>query len=200
MGGGRGGMLIGSGRRCAVCLLLALRGSCSVCCGMYGAPERRAVIVGGGDCLGRLMKAVPRVPRGGIVCCCLQRWSASGLTGMTDRLSLTARNVVVLRLCSPSQRRTQQSTDLSHRPIGVVGCARLWHALAGAVGRFSVVIIWLSGHIESIVVALWLTLLPDDGSRGRFGDGGVSVAMSVGPEAEGAARPSAGVCSMLNQK
>jgi len=127
---------------------------------------------------------------------------------MTDRLSLTARNVwlFVLRLCSPSQRRTQQSTDLSHRPIGVVGCARLWHALAGAADRYSVVLIWFSGHTGSNVVALfsffgfWLTLLSDDGSRGRFGDGGVSVAMSVGPEAEGAARASAGVCSMLNQK
>jgi len=47
------------------------------------------------------------------------------------------------------------------------------------------------------VVALWLTLLPDDGSRGRFGDGGVSVAMSVG---ERRARQRASVCSMLNQK
>eukprot|EP00962_Isochrysis_galbana_P032163 scaffold10540_cov116-Isochrysis_galbana.AAC.11 len=40
----------------------------------------------------------------------------------------------------------------------------------------------------------------DDGSRGRLGDGGVSVTMSVGAEAEGAARASAGDCSMLNQK
>eukprot|EP00962_Isochrysis_galbana_P022563 scaffold6748_cov122-Isochrysis_galbana.AAC.4 len=78
--------------------------------------------------------------------------------------------------------------------------ARLWHALAGAVGRFPVVTIWLLGHTGSKEVALWLTLLSDDGSRGRFGDGGVSVTMSVGPEAEGAARASAGDCSMLNQK
>eukprot|EP00962_Isochrysis_galbana_P036203 scaffold12470_cov119-Isochrysis_galbana.AAC.15 len=69
-----------------------------------------------------------------------------------------------------------------------------------AVGMFPVVPIWRSGHTGSKVVALWLTLLSDDGSRGRFGDGGVSVAMSVGAEAEGAARASAGVCSMLNQK
>eukprot|EP00962_Isochrysis_galbana_P013634 scaffold3867_cov160-Isochrysis_galbana.AAC.3 len=120
---------------------------------------------------------------------------------LSARLSLSASSVVVLRLCSPSQRRTQQSTDLSHRPIGVVGCARLWHALAGAtMGRFPVVPDWRSGHTGSKVVALWLTLLSDDGSRGRLGDGGVSVAMSVGAEAEGAARASAGVCSMLNAK
>eukprot|EP00962_Isochrysis_galbana_P007437 scaffold2007_cov123-Isochrysis_galbana.AAC.3 len=111
----------------------------------YCAPERRALIVGGGDCLGWLMKAVPRVPRGGSVCCCLQRRSASRLTGLSELLSLTAsKNVGVLRLCSPSQRRTQQSTDLSHRLIGVVGCARLWHALACAVDRIAVVILWLS--------------------------------------------------------
>eukprot|EP00962_Isochrysis_galbana_P029872 scaffold9626_cov114-Isochrysis_galbana.AAC.3 len=77
--------------------------------------------------------------------------------------------------------------------------------MAGAADRCSVVQSWYSGHTGSVVscgcvVALWLTLLSDDGSRGRFGDGGVSVAMSVGPEAEGAARASAGVCSMLIQK
>eukprot|EP00962_Isochrysis_galbana_P018816 scaffold5452_cov127-Isochrysis_galbana.AAC.7 len=55
-------------------------------------------------------------------------------------------------------------------------------------------------HTGSKVVALWLTLLSDDGSGGRLGDGGVSVTMSVGAEAEGAARASAGVCSMLIQK
>jgi len=66
---------------------------------------------------------------------------------------------------------------------------------------------WLSGHTGSNVVALWLTLLPDGGSRGRFGDGGVSVSMSVFRDhvgrpkgRKGAARASAGDCSMLIQK
>jgi len=69
------------GGRYAVCLLLTLINyegrACSVCCGIYGAPERRAVIVEGGDCLGGLMKAVRRVLRGGSVCFCLLRRSAS---------------------------------------------------------------------------------------------------------------------------
>eukprot|EP00962_Isochrysis_galbana_P055548 scaffold27325_cov243-Isochrysis_galbana.AAC.5 len=158
------------------------------------------MVVGCGVCLREQWEAVPRVPRESVGCSCLQRRSASWLTILSARLSLSANSVVVLRLCSPSQRRTQQSTDLSHRRIGVAGCARLWQALAGAVGRFSIVPDWRSGHTGSKVVALWLTLLSDDGLRGRLGDGGVSVTMSVGAEAEGAARASAGVSSMLIQK
>eukprot|EP00962_Isochrysis_galbana_P033990 scaffold11440_cov136-Isochrysis_galbana.AAC.1 len=49
-------------------------------------------------------------------------------------------------------------------------------------------------------VALGLTLLSCVGSRGRFGDEAIPMSMSFGAEAEGAARASAGVCSMLNQK
>eukprot|EP00962_Isochrysis_galbana_P011351 scaffold3183_cov120-Isochrysis_galbana.AAC.13 len=83
---------------------------------------------------------------------------------------------------------------------GVLYKKKTCKTLKSAADRYCVVLIWFSGHTGSNVVALWLTLLSDDGSRGRFGDGGVSVAMSVGPEAEGAARASAGVCSILNQK
>eukprot|EP00962_Isochrysis_galbana_P014453 scaffold4145_cov115-Isochrysis_galbana.AAC.1 len=47
-------------------------------------------------------------------------------------------------------------------------------ALAGSgrcsVGSRSVVTIWLSGKTEADEVALWLTMLPCDASRGRFGD------------------------------
>jgi len=49
-------------------------------------------------------------------------------------------------------------------------------------------------------VGLGLTLLSCAGSRGRFGDDGIPMSMSFGTEAEGAARASAGVCSMLIQK
>eukprot|EP00962_Isochrysis_galbana_P022466 scaffold6723_cov121-Isochrysis_galbana.AAC.2 len=90
--------LIGSGgRRYAVCLLLTLRGCRALFAvgGLYGALERRAVIVGGGDCLGGLMKAVPRVARGGSVCCCLQRRSA---------LRLTEKNLAIYRLEPPTHR------------------------------------------------------------------------------------------------
>eukprot|EP00962_Isochrysis_galbana_P046749 scaffold18898_cov116-Isochrysis_galbana.AAC.2 len=59
---------------------------------------------------------------------------------------------------------------------------------------------WLSGIAGAKSMALWLTILPCAGSRGRFGDDWIPISMSVGPEAEGAARASAGVCSMLNQK
>jgi len=59
---------------------------------------------------------------------------------------------------------------------------------------------WLSGLTEAFEVALWLTMLPCAGSRGRFGDEWISMTMSFGAEAEGAARASAGDCSMLNQK
>eukprot|EP00962_Isochrysis_galbana_P013629 scaffold3863_cov166-Isochrysis_galbana.AAC.2 len=48
--------------------------------------------------------------------------------------------------------------------------------------------------------ALWLTLLSCAGSRGRFGDEAISMTVSFGAEAEGAARASAGNCSMLTQK
>eukprot|EP00962_Isochrysis_galbana_P040227 scaffold14553_cov120-Isochrysis_galbana.AAC.4 len=60
---------------------------------------------------------------------------------------------------------------------------------------------WFSGgHSEAIVVALRLTMLPCACSRGRFGDAWMSMTVSFGAEAEGAARASAGNCSMLNQK
>eukprot|EP00962_Isochrysis_galbana_P009516 scaffold2651_cov118-Isochrysis_galbana.AAC.5 len=77
---------------------------------------------------------------------------------------------------------------------------RLWQALAGSQGRYSVVTGWLSGIAEAKGMVLWLTILPCAGSRGRFGDDWIPMSMSVGTEAEGAARASAGVCSMLNQK
>eukprot|EP00962_Isochrysis_galbana_P040430 scaffold14634_cov112-Isochrysis_galbana.AAC.1 len=79
------------------------------------APEGRAVVVGCGDCLRGLQEAVPRVQRESIDCCCLHRRTTSGLT------------------------------DLSHRPIGVVGCARRWHALAGAADTYDVVLGTLRG-------------------------------------------------------
>eukprot|EP00962_Isochrysis_galbana_P005743 scaffold1552_cov144-Isochrysis_galbana.AAC.4 len=49
-------------------------------------------------------------------------------------------------------------------------------------------------------VALGLTLLSCAGSRGRFGDEAIPMSMSFGAEAEGAARASTGVCSMLIRK
>eukprot|EP00962_Isochrysis_galbana_P029624 scaffold9492_cov108-Isochrysis_galbana.AAC.6 len=45
-----------------------------------------------------------------------------------------------------------------------------------------------------------LTMLPCADSRGRFGDAWMSMTVSFGSEAEGAARASAGNCSMLTQK
>eukprot|EP00962_Isochrysis_galbana_P011497 scaffold3223_cov115-Isochrysis_galbana.AAC.1 len=48
--------------------------------------------------------------------------------------------------------------------------------------------------------ALWLTLLSCAGSRGRFGDEAISMTVSFGAEAEGAARASAGNCSMLHSQ
>eukprot|EP00962_Isochrysis_galbana_P024374 scaffold7467_cov140-Isochrysis_galbana.AAC.3 len=45
-------------------------------------------------------------------------------------------------------------------------------------------------------VALWLTLLSCAGSRGRFGDEAMSMTVSFGAGAEGAARASAGGYSM----
>eukprot|EP00962_Isochrysis_galbana_P044927 scaffold17550_cov119-Isochrysis_galbana.AAC.2 len=50
----------------------------------------------------------------------------------------------------------------------------------------------LSGKTEAGEVALWLTMLPCDASRGRFGDSWRSMTVSFGSEAEGAARASAG--------
>jgi hypothetical protein len=49
-------------------------------------------------------------------------------------------------------------------------------------------------------MALWLTILPDALSRGRFGDSDSVVSMLAGPAAMGAARASAGACSMRTQK
>eukprot|EP00962_Isochrysis_galbana_P019301 scaffold5613_cov133-Isochrysis_galbana.AAC.11 len=45
---------------------------------------------------------------------------------------------------------------------------------------------------ESFAVAIWLTMLPCAESRGRFGDEWMSMTVSFGSEAEGAARASAG--------
>eukprot|EP00962_Isochrysis_galbana_P057956 scaffold30592_cov112-Isochrysis_galbana.AAC.1 len=95
--------------------------------------------------------------------------------------SLSAGFVVVLRLrlCDSSERGAQ--------------------VLAGALGSKTVVTDWLSGNTEAFEVALWLTMLPCAASRGRCGDAWMSMMVSFGSEAEGAARASAGVCSMLNQ-
>eukprot|EP00962_Isochrysis_galbana_P009896 scaffold2741_cov134-Isochrysis_galbana.AAC.12 len=77
-------------------------------------------------------------------------------------------------------------------------------ALAGigrcALDSITVVSDWLSGIAEGFGVALWLTMLPCAGSRGRFGDDGIPMTVSFGTEAEGAARASAGVRSMRIQK
>eukprot|EP00962_Isochrysis_galbana_P004499 scaffold1232_cov127-Isochrysis_galbana.AAC.9 len=86
----------------------------------------------------------------------------------------------VLRLCDSSERGAQ--------------------ALAGALCSKTVVTDWLSGNAEAVEVALWLTMLPCDDSRWRFGDAWMSMTVSFGSEAEGAARASAGNCSMLTQK
>eukprot|EP00962_Isochrysis_galbana_P036204 scaffold12470_cov119-Isochrysis_galbana.AAC.16 len=57
----------------------------------------------------------------------------------------------------------------------------------GAPYRLSIV----SGIARADGLALWLTILPCAGSRGRFGDDWNPMSMSVDPEAEGAARASA---------
>jgi len=99
-------------------------------------------------------------------------------------LGFTEKNPAVYRLEPPTHRGGGTC-----KALACIGrCCVLWTG-----DRYSVVLIWFSGNTGSNVVALWLTLLSDDGSRGRFGDGGVSVAMSVGPEAKGAAR----VCGRL---
>jgi len=72
--------------------------------------------------------------------------------------------------------------------------------LSVSVRRHFVVLNWLSSIAGSNCVALWLTLLSCAGSRGRFGDEAIPMSTSFGTEAEGAARASAGVCSMLNRK
>eukprot|EP00962_Isochrysis_galbana_P039041 scaffold13969_cov125-Isochrysis_galbana.AAC.1 len=72
--------------------------------------------------------------------------------------------------------------------------------MAIALDRKTVDSGWLSGVTEAFGVALWLIMLPCAGSRGRFGDEWISMTMSFGAEAEGAARASAGVCSMLDHK
>eukprot|EP00962_Isochrysis_galbana_P002167 scaffold564_cov101-Isochrysis_galbana.AAC.5 len=92
--------------------------------------------------------------------------------------SLSAGIVVVLRLCDSSER----------------GAQVLWAAKQSSLTD------WLSGNTEAIEVALWLTMLPCAVSCGRFGDAWMSMTVSFGSEAEGAARASAGNCSMLTQK
>jgi len=72
--------------------------------------------------------------------------------------------------------------------------------VAGALDSKTVVSDWLSGLGDAFEVALWLTMLPCAESGGRFGDEWMSMTMSFGSEAKGAARASAGDCSMLNQK
>eukprot|EP00962_Isochrysis_galbana_P019672 scaffold5726_cov116-Isochrysis_galbana.AAC.3 len=62
----------------------------------------------------------------------------------------------------------------------LAGCRR--QALSGAWAGS------LSSITEAFGVALWLTMLPCAGSRGRFGDEWISMTMSFGAEAEGAAR------------
>eukprot|EP00962_Isochrysis_galbana_P039976 scaffold14440_cov143-Isochrysis_galbana.AAC.6 len=71
--------------------------------------------------------------------------------------------------------------------------------MAGAADRIFVVLIWISGHIGSIVVALWLTLLSD------IGPAGISATVEFPWPCRSAQRPkerrarqwSVGVCSML---
>eukprot|EP00962_Isochrysis_galbana_P004053 scaffold1130_cov127-Isochrysis_galbana.AAC.5 len=172
--------------RYAVCLWLSHGESCAGCVAVVSAPEGCAVVVEGGVCSFEHVLSGSRLLRDGVVCRVFS--------------SLSADCVVVLRLCGPSQGGAQMSTDLRHRPIGVVRCARLWQALAGALGSKTVVTDWLSGNTEAIEVALWLTMLPCVVSRGRFGDAWMSMTVSFGSEAEGAARASAGNCSMLTQK
>eukprot|EP00962_Isochrysis_galbana_P022618 scaffold6764_cov115-Isochrysis_galbana.AAC.7 len=54
------------------------------------------------------------------------------------------------------------------------------HAVASALDRKTVDSGWLSGVAEAFWVALWLTMFPCAGSRGRFGDDWISMTMSVG--------------------
>src|SRR6056297_3821520 len=56
----------------------------------------------------------------GVVCRELQWWTAASMALLMLFPSLSAGFVVVLRLCGPSQGGAQLSTDLRHRPIGVV--------------------------------------------------------------------------------
>ena len=69
-------------------------------------------------------------------------------------------------------------------------------ALAGSLCRHFVIQSWISSIAGSNGVALGLTLLSCAGSRGRFGDEAMSMTVSFGAEAEGAARASAGGYSM----
>jgi len=72
--------------------------------------------------------------------------------------------------------------------------------IGGSLDRLSFVSSgWLSSTAGAFGLALCLTMLPCARSRGRFGDDGMPMSM-FGAEAEGAARASAGVCSMLVQK
>eukprot|EP00962_Isochrysis_galbana_P058630 scaffold31794_cov107-Isochrysis_galbana.AAC.14 len=68
-------------------------------------------------------------------------------------------------------------------------------ALPVSVVRCSVVTDWLAGIAGAYGAGLWLTMLPDAGSRGRFGPDMSVGAVSAGPEAEEAGRASAGSTS-----
>jgi len=64
----------------------------------------------------------------------------------------------------------------------------------------SLVTNWLAGIAGAYGVGLWLTMLPDAGSRGRFCADMSVGAVSVGPEAKEAGRASAGSTSTQNPK
>jgi len=69
-----------------------------------------------------------------------------------------------------------------------------------SVDKHSVLTNWPAGIAGAYGAGLWLTMLPDAESRGRFGPDMSVGAVSAGPEAEEAGRASSGSTSMLNPK
>eukprot|EP00962_Isochrysis_galbana_P006251 scaffold1690_cov118-Isochrysis_galbana.AAC.6 len=89
---------------------------------------------------------------------CLRWWAAASMALLLSLLSLLTAAIVVVLRLCGSSERGAQASG------------------------------WLSGIAGANGLALWLTILPCAGSRGRFGDDSIPMSMSFGAEAEGAAR------------
>eukprot|EP00962_Isochrysis_galbana_P029533 scaffold9442_cov117-Isochrysis_galbana.AAC.13 len=187
-------MLFGEWRWSARAASRAVRG------GVFSASVEDGEVVGGGDCSFEQLVSAARVEsRTDVV-------SRQHVTAVVDSCQYgteslfsapfgcncgCAATLWLLRRRSPG---VYSLTTPTHR--GGVMCKALWQALAGSLSRYFVVQTRISSIAGSNGAALWLTLLSCAGSRGRFGDEVISMTVSFGAEAEGAARASAGRCSM----
>jgi hypothetical protein len=113
---------------------------------------------------------------------------------------LTAGLKMVLWTRCSTQGGALSTSDLERPLIRVTWCARLWLVLEVLWQASSCALLRFSGSLGCFWVALWLTFLPDALLRGFFGDSDLVVSMLAGPAAMGAARASAGACSMRTPK